>query len=162
MAQPPVVDASPLIFLSKVDLLDLLKLAGEEVIVPAAVDTEIRQSGTDEITVKAVEMTNWLRIVATPSIPEIISSFGNLGKGESSVLSWAYAHPGTEAILDDLTARRCAALIRVPVRGTLGLVLTAKQRGIIPAARPVIEQLCRSGMYLSESVVNQALTLVGE
>ncbi|MEH2055977.1 MAG: DUF3368 domain-containing protein [Nostoc sp.] len=29
----------------------------------------------------------------------------------------------------------------IPVRGTLGLVLTAKQRGKITAARPILENL---------------------
>ncbi|MGB3511246.1 MAG: DUF3368 domain-containing protein [Microcoleaceae cyanobacterium] len=42
------------------------------------------------------------------------------------------------------------------------LVLTAKKRGIIPLARPVLEQLRQNGMYLSDRVINQALILVGE
>jgi predicted nucleic acid-binding protein len=70
------------------------------------------------------------------------------------------AIPGTEVILDDLAARRCAATLGIPVRGTLGIVITAKQRGAIPAARPVLEQLRLCGMYLSDRVINQAL--VGE
>jgi predicted nucleic acid-binding protein len=85
-----------------------------------------------------------------------------LGDGESSVLAWAYQYPGTEVIVDDLAARRCAAALGLPVRGTLGLVLIAKQRGAITAARPVLERLRQSGMYLSDSVLNQALALVGE
>jgi predicted nucleic acid-binding protein len=85
-----------------------------------------------------------------------------LGAGESAVLTWGYVNPGTEVIVDDLAARRCAAALGIPVRGTLGLVLTAKQQGILPAARPVLEQLRLSGMYLSDRVMNQALVLVGE
>jgi len=34
--------------------------------------------------------------------------------------------------------------------------------GTIPAARPVLEQLRSSGMYLSDRVINPALVLVGE
>ena len=78
------------------------------------------------------------------------------------MLAWAHAVPGTLAILDDLAARRCAATLTIPVRGTLGLVLAAKQRGRIPAARPVLESLRASGMYLSDPVLNKALALVGE
>lgn len=33
----------------------------------------------------------------------------------------------------------------IPVRGTLGIVITAKLRGVIPAARPVLEQLRQCG-----------------
>ena len=34
--------------------------------------------------------------------------------------------------------------------GTLGLVLAAKRRGLIPSARAVVEALIDSGMYLSD------------
>ena len=76
--------------------------------------------------------------------------------------AWALAHPGSEAILDDLQARRCAAAHRLPVRGTLGLVLVAKQRGVVPAARPILDTLRRAGMYLSDAVRERALAAVGE
>lgn len=71
-------------------------------------------------------------------------------------------NPDTEVIVDDLAARRCAATLGIPLLGTLGLVLKAKQRGSVPAARPLLEQLRRSGLYLSDRVMNQALALVGE
>ena len=86
----------------------------------------------------------------------------DLGPGESSVLAWCAAHPGALAIVDDLAARRCAARLGIPVRGTLGLILIAKQRGEIAAARPILEQMRKSGMYLSNRVLNQALERVGE
>lgn len=79
-----------------------------------------------------------------------------------AVLAWPLINPSTEAILDDLAVRRCANSLSIPVRGTLGLVLTAKQQGKISAARAILEQLRQSGMYLSERIFNQALTLVGE
>lgn len=161
MAECPAVNTSPLIFLTKVGLLDLLQLLSEEVVVPAAVWTEIQQYGVMDVTVQALVQSNWLVVVETPPVPEPISAC-NLDPGESAVLAWAYVHPGTEVIVDDLAARRCAAALGIPVRGTLGLVLTGKQRGIIRAARPILEQLRQSGLYLSDRVMNQALALVGE
>ena len=41
-------------------------------------------------------------------------------------------------------------------------ILTAKQQGEIPKARPVLEQLRLCGMYLSDRVMNQALARIGE
>lgn len=78
------------------------------------------------------------------------------------MLGWAYSHPGTEAIIDDLSGRRCAAALNIAVRGTLGLALLAKQRGHISSARAVLEQLRKGGMYLSNVVMNEALARVGE
>ena len=85
-----------------------------------------------------------------------------LGPGESSVLALANEHPGMEAIIDDLAGRKCAAHLKIPVRGTLGIVLVSKKRGVIPKARPVMEMLIRSGLYISRPVLDEALKRVGE
>jgi predicted nucleic acid-binding protein len=66
------------------------------------------------------------------------------------------------AVLDDLAGRRCAEALGIPVTGTVGLVLGARKRGMIPAARPVLEELRDNGMYLSSAVLERALALVGE
>jgi predicted nucleic acid-binding protein len=157
------VDASPLIFLTQAGQLDLLQqiAADMDVIIPVAVDTEIQQYGEKDVTVLALAQTNWLVVDNTPPVPKIIQSY-HLGAGESAVLTGAHVNQNAEAIIDDLAARRCATALEIPVRGTLGLVLTAKQRGIIPAAKPIIEHLHQAGMYLSGNVINKALALVGE
>jgi predicted nucleic acid-binding protein len=82
--------------------------------------------------------------------------------GESSVLALGLAHPNTEVIIDDLAGRKCADSLDIPVRGTLGLVLAAKKRGVIPEARPVIEDMMSAGLYLSKRVLDRALEKVGE
>ena len=45
VAEPAVVNASPLIFLSRAGLIDLLQLISSEVIVPEAVASEIEVRG---------------------------------------------------------------------------------------------------------------------
>ena len=161
MAEKPAVNASPLIFLARGDLLDLLKIADDKIIIPAAVAAEVQERGAEDPTVQAMEKAAWMTVVPTPPIDERIQAW-DLGPGESSVLSWGYTHQGTEIIIDDLAARRCATTLGIPFRGTLGLVLVAKRRGIIPLARPVVNQLRQLGMYLSDQVVDRALALVGE
>ena len=161
MGEPAVVNASPLIFLARGGLLHLLRLTGDRVVVPSAVAGEIRRRGSGDPTILAMESHDWVDVVEAGSVPAVIQAW-DLGPGESAVLAWAKAHPGSEAILDDLAARRCAATLGVPVRGTLGLVLLAKQRGVIPAARPILDRLREGGMYLSPAVMDRALLLVGE
>ena len=161
MGERPAINASPLIFLSRAGLLELLQLISDEIIVPETVAAEIRIRGETDPTAQAIANTPWLVVTRTPPVPAQIQSWG-LGPGESSVLAWAYSHPGTEAIMDDLLARRCAEVFNIPVRGTLGLVLVAKQGGRIASARNVLMQLRAGGMYLSDRVMNEALKLVGE
>jgi predicted nucleic acid-binding protein len=95
------------------------------------------------------------------SIPQIIASW-DLGPGESAVLAHGLAYPGYTAVVDDLAARRCAAALGIPVRGTLGLVLIAKKYGKIPSARDALIHLRDAGMYLSDAFANAALREVGE
>lgn len=161
MADPAVVNASPLIYLARGGCFDLLQVASSTVLIPDAVDGEIRRRGPNDPAIIAIDGAAWVLVVPDPPVPTVIHAW-DLGPGESAVLAWAQAHPGTEAVLDDLAARRCAAAIGVPVRGTLGLLLTARRRGIIPAARPLLERMRSAGMYLSDKVMNDALALIGE
>ncbi len=161
VAERPAIDASPLIFLSRANLVDLFQLVAAELVVPMAVATEIKRRGPGDVAARTLADTEWLAVVETPPVPGRIQSW-DLGPGESAVLSWCVAHPGTEGIIDDLQARRCAGTFEIPVRGTLGLVILGKSRGRLPAARPVLETLRRAGMYLSDPVLNRALEYVGE
>jgi len=158
---PPVVNAAPLIFLSKGNQTNLLRTVDDSVIVPATVADEILRRGPEDVTARALEETEWLRTVDVPDVPSEIQSW-DLGPGESAVLSLAYSGPEREVIIDDLAGRRCAAALDIPVRGTLGVVVLAKKYGEIEKARSIVEELRRVGMYLSDEVVDDALALVGE
>jgi predicted nucleic acid-binding protein len=161
VAEAPAVNSSPLIVLARAGQIGLLQLAAVRIVVPGPVYAELRARGAADPAVAAIDTHSWLAVTQTPAVPALIQAW-DLGPGESAVLAWGYAHQGTEVIIDDLAARRCAAALGIPVHGTLGLVLVARKRGVIPAARPVLEQLRRGGMFLSERVRDRALALVGE
>lgn len=160
MAESAVIDASPLIFLSRSRHLDLLRSFVQTIWVPRPVADEILRRGSQDITAQAIENTTWLITQPISDISAAILQW-RLGTGESATLALAQAH-GLEAILDDLAGRKCAAALNIPVRGTLGIVLAAKQRGLIPKARPVIEDMMSDGLYLSRKVLDQALQRVDE
>ena len=161
MSDVAVVNASPFIFLSRADLLSLLQTVAPRVSVPAEVVAEVLAKGAETRTAKALAGAAWLERLSPCSIPRSVESW-DLGPGESAVLSHGLMRSGSLVVLDDLQARRCAASLGLPTIGTLGLVLRAKRRGVVPAARPVVEQLVEGGMYLSRKVVDQALSLVDE
>jgi predicted nucleic acid-binding protein len=159
--KPAVINASPLIFFSRGQQMELLRHFAGRILVPEPVADEILMKGAADITAKALDSASWLEIVPVKPIPEKILEWG-LGPGESSVLTYADEHPQMEAIIDDLAGRKCADYLNIPVRGTLGIVLVSKKRGFIPKARPVMESLIRSGLYLSRPVLDEALKRVGE
>jgi predicted nucleic acid-binding protein len=86
----------------------------------------------------------------------------NGGAGEAEVISWALAHPGFVAVLDDRAARRLAASQGVPLLGSLRVIVKAKERGLIPLARPALEKLRGSGAYVSDELIERAIALAGE
>lgn len=161
MANRAVINASPLIFLSHGNYINLLQFISLEIVVPEAVAEEILKRGSQDPTAQAIEKITWLKITPTPPVSSIIQAW-DLGAGESAVLAWASEHKNAEAIIDDLAARRCAKTLNIPFTGTLGVVLLAKKQGAIPKARPVLDTLRLSGMYLSNAVINSALQLVDE
>ena len=156
-----IVNASPLILLTKAGHLDLLRFGGVSVVVPDAVVAEVGAKGRQDPTALAIEPVGWLRVVPAPEAPEPVRAC-HLDRGESAVLALAHGDPECEVVLDDLAGRRCAARLGIPCLGTLGVVLAAKRLGTIPAARPVIERLRLAGLYLDDEWVEEVLKRVGE
>ncbi|MEM0980820.1 MAG: DUF3368 domain-containing protein [Cyanobacteria bacterium P01_H01_bin.58] len=86
----------------------------------------------------------------------------DLGLGESHVLSWAIRHPTYEAILDDRAARKAAKSLQVNIRGTLSIILLAKQASYVDSASTEISKLAESGFRVSTQVLAKVLKLAGE
>ena len=154
MADTWVVNASPLIALGNVGRVDLLTRLGREVVLPPAVVEEVRRGRPVVLPAGAIELN-----AVEPA--RTVLMWG-LGSGETEVLSYAVRNPHAEAILDDLAARRCAQAHDVRTRGTVGVIVMAKQLGLIAAVRPVFDDLQRAGFYLSASVLQVALQAAGE
>ena len=131
MAEPPVVNSSPLIVMARAGVVELLRSEGEYVIVPRVVAGEIGRRGPDDPAVRALRTLARLVVVDTRDSDARVAACG-IDAGEAAVLRWAARHPGTTVIVDDARGRRCAEQLGIPVRGTLGLILTAKRDGRIP------------------------------
>jgi len=159
--RPLVVNASPLILLSRISRLDLLTSLAELLVVPEAVIREIQAgSHCDETAGRIKDLFSILRVPDRP-VPDRIRLW-DLGAGESQVLAHGLERPGAEVVLDDLAARRCARSLGLPMIGTLGVVILCRHRGVISSARPVVEKLREAGLRLKPALMEQALAKVGE
>ena len=140
MVERAIVNASPVILLSRVGRLELLRSVARNVCIPVPVVDEVEAKGSDDMAAQALSHASWATRVDPGSMPAAIAAW-NLGAGESAVLAVARAMPGAHAIVDHREARRCAAAPGVPAFGTVGVVLRAKRLGAVPVARPVLERL---------------------
>jgi predicted nucleic acid-binding protein len=160
-----VVNASPLIHLPRVSLLELLRGPDRSmaVTVPAVVFDEVLRGAWHDPASGTVELAarDWLTVVSTP-VPHPDVNSARIDDGEIAVLSVARVTPGSTVVLDDRAARAEADRLQIPKTGTLRLLLEAKQLGIIPSVRIPLEALRARGMRLSDDVWREVLALAGE
>jgi predicted nucleic acid-binding protein len=160
-----VVNASPLIVLSKLGRLDLLREPQPdiEVVTPRAVLDEVLRGKPEDpaVTLVPQAVADWLRVLPTPPVPGVLRT-GDLDPGEIAVLSIALEHPGWEVVLDDHSARREATRLGLPCIGTVGLVLTGHRLGTVPSVRDALESLRAAGLYISDRLFRLALDEAGE
>lgn len=98
-----------------------------------------------------------------PAVTEPPSLSGSqLGPGERAVISWAVAHPGFIAVLDDLEARVLGQRLGIRVIGTVGIVLRLKKAGLIAEAKSHLEKIREVGGYIGDDLFREALRQVGE
>ena len=149
-----VLNASPIISLARVDRANLLFSIPDEVVVPQAVFDEV-MAGPATDAARVFLQSKESVIVTSESSSEITP--WDLGRGETAVLSFALASPNYVAILDDAAARKCAKSFSIPVKGTLAVVLMAKQKNLIPSAADVLRSLRTAGFHLDDRIIEKAL-----
>jgi predicted nucleic acid-binding protein len=137
--------------LHQVRLLDILPASSSGVMIPVAVARELATGRSQGRDAPDVATLAWLSVripAATPVLPDAMLR----GTGESEVLWLALEAPASVAVLDEMPARNVARQIKVSFTGTLGLLVDAKSRGIIPAVAPVILELDRHRFRMSRRV----------
>jgi len=144
-----VVNASPLIFLSKVDSLSLLQACFEAILVPPAVVAETR-----------LRLPTYIRVTSLSAVGSafVHGAVGSLHAGELEVIVLAQESRIGLVALDDLLARRKARQMGLQPIGTVGILLLARQRGVMDAAtvRAKIDELVNAhGLYLSTRVLER-------
>ena len=82
----------------------------------------------------------------------------DLGIGETAVLSYALEESGWTVIVDDAAARKCARSFALPFKGTLAVVILAKQHDLIPSAANVLRSLLEGGFRLDEAIILEVLS----
>jgi hypothetical protein len=155
-----VLDTSPLLFLAKIDRLQVLRAAADELLVSPAVWEEI-QARDDDATelVRGAIDEGWLELSAPDRPTELVFQ---LGTGESEAIGLARERGADRVVMDDLRARRVARQVGLLPIGTLGILLAARLRGEIPSLRAEIQKLQTAGFRVSPALVEAVLRNAGE
>jgi len=65
-------------------------------------------------------------------------------------------------LIDDRRGRKVARINHINTIGSLGILLAAKQRGLIAVVAPLLQMLTKSEIYLSPKLLSSVLELAGE
>ena len=146
-----VANSSCLIALDAIGRLEILKQLYGTVVIPAAVDEEV-----------GVSLPDWfdVRTVTNQTLVQALQL--QLGDGEAEAIALATEAAADRIILDDRTGRRIAQQMGLPVTGTMAVLVKAKQQGILPVVKGVIDELRAVHFHVSDELVSEVLRLAGE
>jgi predicted nucleic acid-binding protein len=155
-----ISDASPLIVFAKAGFLELLRSLPKGIIIPEPVAVEVLL-GPEDDPARSALAGGWGSRASPVAIPDCVQEWG-LGQGESSAIALCLErHPAT-AVLDDAQARMCARSLKVQVIGSLGVLLLARRRGLIPSFSSAAGKLKGAGLFVDEDLIEALRKSAGE
>jgi predicted nucleic acid-binding protein len=146
-----IVDTSCLIILSKIKELPLLKLLYGEVLI-----TDIIAKEFDE------PIPDWIIIYPIKLNENVFLFEKSIDKGEASVIMLALEISNSIIIIDDFKGRALAKELGIKVTGTIGIIISAKNKKLIPSIKPILEKIKETNFYISKALENEALRLAKE
>jgi predicted nucleic acid-binding protein len=134
-----ISNTTSILSLLKINRLSLLKELYGSVIVPQAVFQEI-ENGKEKPYYTDLSKLGWINIQQIIN-PGSLDYFFDLDRGEAEVLLLARELKADLVILDENLGRRYARQLDLTLTGTIGILLRAKQKGLIPSIKESILEL---------------------
>lgn len=152
-----VADCSPLVYLSRVGLLHVLPALFGEVVVPRTVWNEAIERRPSAPGIEVLRQVAWLRVVDDRSAIDL-----GLDPGETAAILEAESSGADLLLIDERVGRKVAQERGLAVRGTLGVLVQARQSGVLAALTPVLDTLVAEGFRIAPALIREALAHVGE
>ncbi len=157
-----VADSGPLIAFARMEQLDLLRQVVEALVIPDAVYEELVGRGTARPGAQEVMQGGWIhwRTVTDRDAVAQLPRALHAGEREAIVLAQELQ---AQLLIDEQRGRDIAIGRGLEVVGILRIFADAKQRGLIPAVRPLVEALRAIGYWMDEErVIRPFLEEMGE
>ena len=153
-----IANTTPIIALADIGQLEILHDLYEEITIPNAVFEEI----VSEPARSMVSESDWI-VIENVSHPEQKMLYrSRLHAGEVEVMILAQEKNADLAIIDDKAAKKTAKFLGIKVTGTMGILLKAKQKGLIEEVKPLIDDLINAGLFVSQDIVDLVLESADE
>lgn len=151
MSKTVISDTSCFIVLAKIEMLDLLQQVFGNVLTTPEIAKEFGESLPDWVEIISVKDTHKQQLFEV-----------NVDKGEASAMALALEIENSLLIIDDYKARRLAQTLDIDYLGTIGVIILAKQKGIIDSIKPILEKIKGTNFRISADLELQALIQANE
>ena len=157
-----IVNTTPLIALSHVRQLDILRKMYGEILIPQAVYQELSEKQKSVCKKQVDNSLDWIHIEKIRN--EMAKSMykTQLHDGEVEVMILAKEKSADIVIIDDANAKKHAKYLGLPVTGTLGVLIKAKKLGYIYELKPIIQEMMDNHIYISEKLMEFCIQQAGE
>ena len=89
-----------------------------------------------------------------------LDAFADAGETEAMLLYKQLA--ADKLLIDDKRGRKVAKINQISTIGSLGILLVAKEKGLIAEVAPLLQQIEQSDIYLSPDLIATVIELAGE
>ncbi|TVR87155.1 MAG: DUF3368 domain-containing protein [Saprospirales bacterium] len=145
-----IADTSCLIIYHKIGQFGILKKTFTDLIV------------TKEVAEEFGELPNWVTIKEITDKEQYFKLAKDLGKGEASSIAIALEFDDSLLIIDEKKGRKIAEELRIEIIGSLGVLIKAKERGIIKSVRDILTLIDKTNFRISQSIREKVLKESGE
>ena len=153
-----VADTGALISLGLVGLIDLVENLFGDFYISQAVWEEL--NNYENVDFDKSILTKLQKHVTAIKSKNYLSVIMDYGESESVIL---YNELNADyLIIDDSKARKVAESLNVNCIGSIGLLIKAKQNGLITELKPVFEKWISMHRYFSIKLLNEILNKLGE
>ena len=160
-----ISDTSPLSSLALVGYLSILKDIYTNVIIPQAVANELANLTEEDIRIKASLSLEWIQVQQATNL-ELVACLRNeynLDLGEAEAIALALELKADELLIDERLGRREAVRLGLSITGILGVLLIAKNRGLIAKVKPIMESLISQANFrISHQLYEEVLQTANE
>ena len=158
-----VANTTPLIGLASIGRFDLLHRLFGEIFIAKAVHDEIMKAGTAKQTaVREVSTSSWLKTRNINDQLAVNVLLDELDLGEAETIVLAHEINADWVIMDEKKGRQKLIQLGLNKIGTVGILLKAKEIGLLSQIRPDLERLQENGFSLSQVVIDTVLKQAGE
>lgn len=133
-----VSNTSPLSNLAVIGELPLLQTIYPSIFIPTIVQTELMRLPEIQPIISTSITNGWLK-VQTPSNLQFLQTLNqSLAPGESAAIALALELNADRLLIDERLGRSVATQYGLKIRGILGILVNAKNQGLIPAIQPIL------------------------